>query len=69
MSIKINHIQDTVSETISPEEIDIFISEVLNSHTKFSFFDKMTMTKEILTKCKNTIEELENKLDDYRYNS
>ena len=69
MSKEINHIQDTVSETILPEEIDIFISEVLNNHTEFSFFDKITMTKELLIKCKNTIEDLENKLDDYHYNS
>ena len=59
MSTKTNNVQDTISETISGKEIDSFISEVLNNHTEFSFFDKITMTKAILIKCKNTIEDLE----------
>jgi len=62
MSTKINHIQDTVFKTISPEEIDIFISEVLNNSVEFSFFDKITMTKEFLIKCKNTIEEKQDRV-------
>ena len=56
MSVETTKIQNTVSETISPKEINIFISEVLNNHTEFSFFDKINMTKEFLIKCKNTIE-------------
>ena len=66
MSTNINHIQDTVSETISPEEIDCFISEVLNNYNEFSFFDKITMTKELLIKCRNTIENEQDRVFQYQ---